>query len=270
MDETLRPQLSKEFFKYLNNIGPEITAPEVARTVHAKLKEAVNNPDPYKKEKDHSNKFMIELSSELKNKIQNSQDPLDTAMRLAVGGNIIDYGPTSSFDIGSTLESVLQKPLAIDHSKTLRQQLPLADSVLYLGDNTGEIILDKFFLEYINHPNVTFAVRDKPILNDVTMEDALLVGIDKLATVISNGDDAPSTLLHRTSQEFNEQFEKADLIISKGMGNFEGLLRASHDNLFFMLIVKCEHIANLLGIKNGDFVILHSKQLKKKFGKVYH
>ncbi len=116
--------------------------------------------------------------------------------------------------------------------------------------------MDRLFLETINHPDVTFAVRGKPILNDATMEDANLTGLAHVAKIISNGDDAPSTLLHRTSKEFNEVYEQADLVIAKGMGNLEGLLNTGKNKLFFMLIAKCDHISNLLGVNVGDFIIM--------------
>jgi uncharacterized protein with ATP-grasp and redox domains len=177
-------------------------------------------------------------------------------LRLSIGGNIIDFGPTQDFDLDGTLSRVLETPLAIDHSKVLKEKIRTAKDILYLGDNTGEIVLDKLFLETIAHPNVTFVVRERPILNDATIDDAIETGIDKVAAgIMTNGDDAPSTLLHRTSSEFNEKFFSADLIISKGMGNLEGLIDVKRENLFFVLIVKCAHMASLLGANNGDFVV---------------
>ena len=110
-------------------------------------------------------------------------------------------------------------------------------------------------METIDHPNVWFAVREKPILNDATIKEAYEVGIQKFAKIISNGDDAPSTLLHRVSPEFMEIYQTADLIISKGMGNYEGLMDETDSRLFYLLMIKCEVIGKKIGAKKGDFVV---------------
>ncbi len=254
--------LTRRFFKMVAEFPDEATAPELTREVHDLLRNAAGKKDLYKTEKKTSNSGLSSIYPRLRQAVQKSKNPFDTALRLAIGGNIIDFGPTQNFDLDGTLERVLRTPLAIDHSALLREKINAAENILYLGDNAGEIVLDKLFLETVAHPNVTFVVRDRPILNDVTMEDALEVGIDKVtANVISNGDDAPSTLLHRTSPLFNKAFYSADLIISKGMGNLEGLIDVKRDNLFFVLIVKCAHMAGLLGAQNGDFIVkLHNKK----------
>jgi hypothetical protein len=129
---------------------------------------------------------------------------------------------------------------------------------LYLGDNCGEIVFDKLFIETMDHPNVTFAVRGNPVINDATLEDAAQVGLDNVCRVISNGFDAPSTLLEFCSDEFAEAYNNADLVISKGQGNFEGLMESRHPNEFFLLIAKCWPIANLLGVGKNDMVVLKS------------
>jgi len=252
--EKRRP-LIKQFFRIVSEFPNEATAPELARDVQELIRQITDNGDPYIEEKTKSNAILIALYPELKKRVHESKDPFNTALRLAIGGNIIDYGITQTFDLDDTLDRVLTTPLAIDQSDLLRQKIENANNILYLGDNTGEIVLDKLFLETIEHPNVTFVVRGKPILNDATMEDALAIGLDKIvAHIMSNGDDTPSTLLHRTSKEFNDAFYSADLIISKGMGNLEGLIDVKRKNMFFVLIVKCAHMASLLGAKNGDFI----------------
>lgn len=251
-----RKSLTKRFFKMVSDFPDHATAPELTREVHAMLRVAAGGRDLYADEKKTSNDGLMAIYSKLRKTVLASDNPFDTALRLAIGGNIIDFGPTQHFDLDDTLNRVLKTPLAIDHSTLLMNKIKSAKNILYLGDNTGEIVLDKLFLENIAHPDITFAVREKPILNDATMKDALYVGIDKVvAQIITNGDDAPSTLLHRTSSSFNEAFYSADLIISKGMGNLEGLIDVKRENLFFVLIVKCAHMASLLGARNGDFVV---------------
>lgn len=143
----------------------------------------------------------------------------------------------------------------INMTEKLHSEIIKAERVLYLGDNCGEIVFDKLLIETINHPNITFAVRGKPVINDPTLEDAGQVGMDKVCKIISNGADAPSTLLELSSAEFVEEYQNADLIISKGQGNFEGLMEDSHPNIIFLLIAKCSPIADLLRVEKNDMVV---------------
>lgn len=157
-----------------------------------------------------------------------------------------------------TIDRVLNSDFTIDHSQQLQDEIKKAKTILYLGDNCGEIVLDRLFLETINHPDVWFAVREMPVLNDATEKEAREAGIHQVAKIISNGDDAPSTLLYRVSPEFKEIYQQADLIISKGMGNYEGLMFESDPRLFFLLMVKCPVIGRKIGAEKGDFVVKRS------------
>lgn len=107
-------------------------------------------------------------------------------------------------------------------------------------------------------------VREKPVINDVTLDDAQQVGMDGICTVITNGYDAPSTLLEYCSESFKEAYDEADLIISKGQGNFEGLLERKQPNLYFMLIAKCQPMSEKLGVSNGDMVV--TNLIQKEYG----
>jgi len=230
-------------------------SPEITRNILAKLEMESIISDPYTKEKQESNTEILKRYSEFKTLAEESDDKFDTALRLAIAGNIIDFGPTHKFDVNGTFKKVLTTEFAIDHSKQLKQEIEKAETILYLGDNCGEIVLDKLFLETINHPNVWFAVREKPVLNDATKKEAIEVGIPEVAKLISNGDDTPSTLLNRVSPEFLEIYKNADLIISKGMGNYEGLMDETDSRLFYLLMIKCPVIGEKIGAQKGDFVI---------------
>ena len=251
-----RNLLVSYLFEYISGIDVENSySPEVTRDIFYSLKEVSEIEDPYFKEKNKSNREMLDRYFEFQEQVQNSNDKFDTALRLAIAGNIIDFGPTDKFDVSGTIKRVLNSDFAIDHSQQLKVEVEKANTILYLGDNCGEVVLDKLFLETINHPNVYFAVRNSPILNDVTEKEALQVGIDKVAKIVSNGDDAPSTLLHRVSSSFLEIYKSADLIISKGMGNFEGLMDETDDRLFFLLMIKCPVIGEIIGAENGAFIV---------------
>ncbi len=236
-------------------------SPEITRDIIARLKDFSTIADPYKKEKDESNNYLLSRYEEFQDLVKESANPFDTALRLAIAGNIIDFGPTHEFDVDQTIEKVLHSEFAIDHSVQLKNEIEKAKTILYLGDNSGEIVLDKLFLETIKHPNVWFAYRGAPVLNDATEKEIIEVGIDKIAKTISNGDDAPSTILHRVSDEFLKIYRSADLIISKGMGNFEGLMNESDPRLFYLLMIKCPVIGEKVGAKNGEFVVKRSRLL---------
>jgi uncharacterized protein with ATP-grasp and redox domains len=130
-----------------------------------------------------------------------------------------------------------------------------AKNILILGDNAGEIVMDKLFLSIVKHPNITYAVRGDYILNDATLEDAEKIGIQNYARLISNGDNAPSTILERTSKEFQQAYQEADLILSKGQGNFEGLMYTKDERIFFLLMAKCAVIATKLNVDLKDIVV---------------
>ena len=254
-----RTPLVSEFLQKISTIDFEKSySPEFTSNILNLLKKSSEVEDPYLPEKTTGNHEMQARYGEFKKMVWQSVNPFDTALRLAVAGNIIDFGPTDIFDVEATIEKVLKSDFAINHSEQLRQKIENAETILYLGDNAGEIVMDKLFLETINHPNVWFAVRAKPVLNDVTIKEAEEVGIGNVARIISNGDDAPSTLLHRVSPEFKKIYQKADLIISKGMGNFEGLMFETDPRLFFLLMIKCPVIGRKIGAEKGEFVVKHN------------
>jgi damage-control phosphatase, subfamily I len=257
--DNLQPEEKKQFaydmFGLFNDVKYDFSIPELSRELHVLLKQYSNNPDPYKKEKKQSNDLVIGMYPELKDIIFQSGNYFDTALRLAIAGNIIDFGISNTFDLQSTINKVLNSEFAIDDSLQLKQSLSAAKTVLYLSDNCGEMVFDKLFIETIMHPNLIYAVRGEPVINDVTLEDAKYVEMELVADVISNGYDAPSTLLDHCSSEFLEVFNLADVIISKGQGNLEGLLGNTTKDIYFLLMVKCEVIADVLGVKKGDFVV---------------
>lgn len=254
VSETQQKAFLEYFYTTIENDGSG-SAPLIQRNLNKTFCRILNIDDPFKEEKEESNRVALELYDNWKPKVIESENPFNLALRLAIAGNIMDYGASDSFDIHKTIDRVIASDFAVDNSEMLRQQLLKASKVLYLGDNAGEIVFDRLFIETIMHGNISFAVKGAPVLNDVTMDDSVQVGMHYAADVITNGYDAPSTILERCNREFQEDFRSADLIISKGQGNLEGLLCESDPRIFFLLMVKCDLIAETLGVKKGDFVI---------------
>lgn len=235
--------------------NPHLGAPELQRRLSLLFRQFTGINDPYLEKKQQSNQQASVLYTVWKEKVAQSDEPFEMALRLALAANIMDYGVAISRDMDATIERVFKSKLAIDDSGKLKTAIKNAKSILYLGDNAGEIYFDKLFIETINHPHVTFVVRGGLALNDATLEDAAEVGMSSCAKVITNGYDSPSTLLEKADDDFKQHFEQADLIISKGMGNLEGLMRYKDSRIFFLLMAKCEVVADYLNVEKGSFVV---------------
>jgi len=242
---------------YHNNHAA-LTAPEFSRELHAILRSYTNNPDPYRKEKRDNNDQALNLYYESEKLIKQSDDPFGTSLRIAIAGNIIDFAANDSFNILISIENALASEFAIDHSSQLKEALKSAKSVLFLGDNAGEIVFDRLFIETVNHPNLTYVVRGGPVINDATMEDAEYTGMTKVVNVISSEYDAPSTIIHKSGKLFQQYFNNADLIISKGQGNLEGLLSLNDKRIFFLLMAKCNVMAEFLKVEKNDLVVYNA------------
>jgi uncharacterized protein with ATP-grasp and redox domains len=146
----------------------------------------------------------------------------------------------------------------------LRAELARAKTLLYIGDNAGEVFFDKVFLEEILRGfriKVVFSVRAGPIINDATAEDAKAAGIDRLATIIE-GTQSPGVILDEATPEFTRAYKSADLIVAKGQGNFEALSeRPRSENIFFLLMVKCEIMEEYFHVPVGSAILAHWKRV---------
>jgi len=262
-DEKLHERVLREVAKKLLESNWDLTPPELAHQIHSIVKRITNENDPYKKVKRESNDLVLKMYPELKQKVNKSRDPLRTAVRLAIAGNIIDFGVPQEFNLEETIREVLKKKFAIDDYKKLQEKLKDAETLLFFVDNAGEIGLDKLlvetFLEAKKLEKIDFVVKGGPIINDATLEDAVYMGLDGLPNseflTISNGEVGTGPA--RSSQTVKRWIKEHDLVISKGQGNYEGL--SEHNGLFFMLMVKCPIIASDLGVEVGD-IILEYKQ----------
>lgn len=233
----------------------DISNPYLATDIHRLAKNIIKHSNLYSHEKISANEMLLNSYEKWRAIVLDSRKPLHAAAKLAVAANILDYGAHSvPDDITMQITDLFTREFAIDESEDLIYNLGQARNILYLGDNAGEIVFDKLFIETMQNPNITYVVRGKPVINDVTMDDARQTGIDKVCKVITNGYDAPSTLLEYCSEEFIQEFNTADLIISKGQGNFEGLMNIEHPNMFFLLMAKCKPMAELLGVNEGEMV----------------
>ncbi|MDD4013295.1 MAG: ARMT1-like domain-containing protein [Candidatus Omnitrophica bacterium] len=230
------------------------TPPEIARAVYGIVGARCGGGDPYAKIKRKSNILAMELYPSLKKTIRGSRDPLLAAVRIAVAGNVIDYGVPHAFDIEEEVEECLDKPFAFLDYEHFRKDASAARSILYILDNAGEIVFDRMLIEELGPERVTAAVRSKAIINDVTMEDAVFTGLVGITRVIESGSTVPGTVIGETLPEFRELFETADLVISKGQGNYETLSDSSRP-IYFIFKAKCPVVAGHAGCKLGDIIL---------------
>ena len=236
------------------------TPPENATPVYELIAEISGCKDPFAELKKESNQLALDLQENIRDIIKQSDVPLFTAIKYSIAGNIIDYGAHHDFDILDTINKCSTRELALNDYEKLCEDLNTAKKILYLGDNSGEVAFDSLVIEQLDQ-QILFAVRGKPIINDALLEDAQFCGLDRQCEIISNGTNCPGTPLSRCSAEFREAFNQADLIISKGQGNFETLSEVRAP-IYFLLSVKCPVVARHIfentgrAVENGDMILL--------------
>ena len=243
--------LSKEF-SFTNN------PPEIAAYVYEDLSRIANKVDLYDEVKTASTKKALSFKPLLQEKLKNSDNKLLTATKIAVAGNVIDLAAAVEFDLEEELEKIFHTDFAHDDVDDLRDKLSTCRDVLLLGDNVGEHIFDYMFIETLQklYPNIKFSymVRGTPIINDVTMLEAKEAGFDKLCNLVDSGVNTPGFTYYRANEYSKELFDKVDLVISKGMGNYECLSPSHRKDICFLLKIKCNVVAKSLGKEVGDII----------------
>jgi uncharacterized protein with ATP-grasp and redox domains len=222
--------------------------------------------DPYARLKNQSNDAVLHYFDALEATAEQSDSPLETAIKQAAAGNIIDFGAKDhgSLDIVREIRDIPSLRFSFYDYEQLLSKLRNAALLLYIGDNAGEIVFDRILIRRIKREfpglRIIFATRDKPVINDVTVDDAYRIGLDKEAEIISSGCRYPGLMLEETDDAFRRLFRDADLIIAKGQGNYEGLCDIDDERLFFILRIKCERVANRIGAAVGALVLWRNKK----------
>ena len=213
------------------------------------------------------NAMMLEKEAEIREKITQAAAPLALALRFAQIGNFIDFGAMDSVDDAKLMEFLKQAetlPLSEDTYQSFTEDLKTAKKLVYMTDNCGEVVLDKLLLETIKqtvpHLEMTIIVRGEPVLNDATMEDALQVGLETCGKVIPNGTNIAGTYIPWVSAEAKSALDEADLLISKGQGNFESLHGCSR-NIYYLFLCKCQWFMERFGLPQYSGVFINEKDL---------
>ncbi len=265
LDASTREAMMRELLTSLATVDYAKCNPEVMASTWDIIVRHTGNPDPYKEIKIRYNQELAALLPELTFMVEQSADPFETALKIAIAGNLVDFAaqhPFSLEQLKMQMIEIEQTPFGADHSAQLRARLAAAHTLLYLGDNCGEIVMDKLFIQVLKRMNpdikAQFGVRGKAIVDDVTVEDAVQVGMSDVADILPNGDNSLGTVLPRTSHAFQAAYAKADVVIAKGQGNYESLSESGKPGVFHLFLAKCEPVARSLGIERLSIVCIEN------------
>jgi len=266
LSEEKRKAAMDDTHTYLAGANYDGCTPESMGELWQILLHHVGAGDPYAEIKSLCNQEAMKMLPATKVKIHSAKEPFTVALKYAIAGNLIDYGlehPVSIEEQNEQIDAIANTAFSIDDSEKLRNALSTARTMLYLGDNAGEIVFDKLLIEQIRalYPQIdlSFVVKGSAVLNDVTLTDAEEVGMSEVARIIDNGDASPGTVLPRTNQAFQHAFAEADVILSKGQGNFESLSGVEKENLFFLFTAKCDTVCVEAGVPKLSIVCLENK-----------
>ncbi len=244
-------------------LNPRQTPPEAAAILYPALSTMLGVEDLYARQKEESIRKARELIPRVEERIASASDPLEAAIRAAVAGNVIDFATEVSFELEEEIDRIFDAPFAIDETEEFLGRLRKARHLVVLGDNTGEHLFDKVmirtFREHFQDLEVDYFVRGRPIINDVTVQEAREAGMQETARIVDSGVDTPGFLYERASLEARAIYDAADLILAKGMGNYECMEDRPDDRLFFLFKVKCSVVAGKVGAQIGDLVCKSSE-----------
>ncbi|MDX1295619.1 MAG: ARMT1-like domain-containing protein, partial [Sulfurimonadaceae bacterium] len=219
-DDALTDKLVGSVEKMAPGFSFEQSPPEVASDVYEKLAEIAGKSDLYDEVKAHSTETARRFVPELREAIASAENKLLTATKVAVAGNVIDLAAEVSFDLHEEVEKLFHTDFAINDFDALAASLKEARTLLYIGDNVGEHIFDYLYIETLQQLfpelEITYMVRGCPIINDVTMQEALEAGFDKLCHLVDSGVNTPGFVYERANEESRKLFDSADLVMTKG------------------------------------------------------
>jgi uncharacterized protein with ATP-grasp and redox domains len=260
-NESLKMDITEKVVKIVSeNFHRGAVSNVIGTEVHRTIKEETGNKDPYNKEREISNDIALNFLPQVE-KILGEDNNLKNYIKVAIAGNVLDFGALGlEMNMESLIVKTMEKDPSLDHTKELEEELKRSKTVLYLADNIGEIVFDKILIERIKEykVDVTVALKEKPILNDACIDDALNIGLDEVSDLISTGTDSIGIIEAEVSSKFMELFQESDMIIAKGLGNYEGLgeMDLKEKPVFCLLNAKCPPVARDIGVKLGDNIVL--------------
>jgi hypothetical protein len=236
----------------------------IATELHRKVYEILDVEDPYKNVKMHANSLAMRFLPAVRDFVEKQNNTFRAAAIASIIANTFDYGVMNhrvvENDFMGYFKQQYAKGLAIDQLEEIRELC--RGKVVYLTDNAGEIVMDTIFMREIKNisKKLTAVVRGKPIISDATLEDAKLAGVDRIVDeLLTNGEGAIGIIEDELPSETLETLENADVIIAKGMANYECLSEGKFKRfkpIAFLLTAKCEPVAESIGVNVGDMVAM--------------
>jgi uncharacterized protein with ATP-grasp and redox domains len=260
-DDRLVQEITKAVESKLSEIWDEdLSPPEVSAPLYHMTGMMCGAHDPYLARKISYTREALKLLPTLESLVRDAVDSFDAAVRVSIAGNVIDFGTgenKDAFDLPGILEKLLVKDMLCNDIRFMREIVSNARIILFIGDNAGEAVFDRPLLSILQTDKLVYVTRGGPVINDVTFQDAVHAGVEFHADLMSSGAIIPGIVLQECSREFQDLFGMADLVISKGQGNFETLTELPRDGRIFMLfIVKCSVAARQLKGEIGDMVVM--------------
>ena len=257
-DAAVREKILKDVLQEVEQSDTSRPPAYTTTFIHRKIRQLLKG-DPFSQIKSEYNQIALALYPSLKRLVQESSDPLWTASRLAVAGNVIDFGIFTSVDIEGTVKRALHSPFAVDEYHAFKDALSDTEEVLYLLDNAGEIVFDRILIETMvsSGKRVVAVVKGTPVLNDCTRVDAFEAGLPEVCEIIDNGSDAVGTIIEWTSGDFQKSYAQMQFIISKGQGNFE-TVSDPRKTIVYLFQSKCEVVSRELGLSLGSMILKRS------------
>ena len=263
--EDEKVEYMQRVLKVLAEAPDRYGAPVIVRTINEIQDEMFGMKQDYAEIKKHYNRVMMNHEEQVNGKLAVSDDPVKTGIQYAMIGNYIDFGARINVNEEQLTELLNDSDRFVIDEKQygeLTEDLSNAKKLVYLTDNCGEIVMDKLLIREIKkkYPDlkVTVLVRGEEVINDATMEDAIQVGMNEIAEVIPNGSDIAGTWLEEISEEAKAVIDKADVIISKGQGNFE-TLRKCGKNIYYIFLCKCDLFANTFQVPKLTGMLINEK-----------
>lgn len=247
-------QIMEEATKILAGYKEFPNSPALASVLHAVVKKQTGVADPYHEVKRANIQEALAVYPFLQSFLAEQTDRLYWALKIAATGNIIDAAVGKTRNLKEILEQELAKQFALCDLEQFKKELATAGHLLIIGDNAGETVFDRLIMEYFSDLTITYAVRGEPVINDATVEDVRVSGFAPRINVVSTGGRSPGLILDECAEEFRALFYRADLVISKGQGNYEALMDEERRSLYFLLKAKCPMLAEKLGVQVNDYV----------------
>lgn len=265
VDMTKDEDYLAEIRELLENWDEKLSAPYMEYVINKTYEKRYGKPSRYAELKKQYNDLLLSMEDEISRKIESSADPLMTSLFMARIGNYIDFAAMKNVDKDEFLNLLTSFKVSEDDMKTYSSFLyecGHAHNFLLLADNCGEIVLDRIMLTKLKQrfPNldITVLVRGSEVLNDVTEEDALYVGIDKVARIVSSGAPLAGTEYFMLSDEAKSVLDSADIILSKGQGNYESMVNTSR-HVFFLFLCKCDVFTRYFGVERLTGMFIEEK-----------